>query len=298
MAVVVLDAPSNLGLRPPMAGTVPGCYKAPWALRDKGLLDRLGATDAGCVVPPRYDRGSWQSGDGVFNAAQIADYSLRLAARIDHLLSTEDFPVVLGGDCSILLGAGIAMRRRHERAGLVFVDGHSDFRHPGNSTNIGAAAGEDLALVTGRGQADLTGLAGEGAMFADADVVSLGVREGDDESAAEFAEARIAYRTAAQIRADSAVTSGAWARDRVGGIGAYWVHVDVDVLDESVMSAVDSPSPGGLAPQELADLLWVVLAAPQCAGLEVTVFDPDLDPSGVQAQMLVDVLVSALAARR
>ena len=38
------------------------------------------------------------------------------------------------------------------RIGLVFIDGHSDFRHPGNAPYVGAAAGEDLALVTGRGQ--------------------------------------------------------------------------------------------------------------------------------------------------
>lgn len=25
--IVVIDAPSNLGLRPPAPGTVPGCYK-------------------------------------------------------------------------------------------------------------------------------------------------------------------------------------------------------------------------------------------------------------------------------
>ena len=72
---VVLDGPSNLGLRPPVEGTVPGCYKLAGALRDQGILARIGAADGGCVVPPRYDRGDWKPGDGVFNAAAMASYS-------------------------------------------------------------------------------------------------------------------------------------------------------------------------------------------------------------------------------
>ena len=67
--IAVLDAPSNLGLRPPTATSVPGCAKAPGALRDKGLVARLDARDAGCLTPPRYDPGDWRPGDGVSHAA-------------------------------------------------------------------------------------------------------------------------------------------------------------------------------------------------------------------------------------
>jgi arginase len=155
----VLDAPSNLGLRPPSEGVVPGCHKLAGALRDRGFVRRLGAADAGCVTPPRYDRGGWKPGDGVFNAAAMAGYTRRLADRLGELLDAGRFPLVLGGDCSILLGAALALNRRG-RYGLAFLDGHSDFRHLGNARAVGAAAGEDLALVTGRGQDDLTDLDG------------------------------------------------------------------------------------------------------------------------------------------
>ena len=69
---VVVDAPSNLGLRPPAPGTVPGCHKLAGALREQGILRRLGAAEGGVVVPPRYDRGDWREGDGVFNAAALS----------------------------------------------------------------------------------------------------------------------------------------------------------------------------------------------------------------------------------
>ena len=58
--IAVLDAPTNLGLRPPTPTSVPGCAKAPGALRDHGLLARLQARDAGCLTPPRYDPGDFR----------------------------------------------------------------------------------------------------------------------------------------------------------------------------------------------------------------------------------------------
>ena len=79
--IAILDAPSNLGLRPPTPGSVPGCAKAPGALRDHGLVSRLGARDAGCHTPPRFDPSEWRPGDGVSQAVEIARYSIRLAER-------------------------------------------------------------------------------------------------------------------------------------------------------------------------------------------------------------------------
>ena len=96
--IAVLDAPSNLGLRPPTATSVPGCAKAPGALRDHGLLRRLNARDAGCLTPPRYDPGDWRPGDGVCHAPEISAYSRKLADRIGAILDAGEFPVVLGGD--------------------------------------------------------------------------------------------------------------------------------------------------------------------------------------------------------
>lgn len=135
--MTLLDAPSNLGSRPPEEGAPPGCYKAPWALRDRGLREAPGADDAGAVVPPRY-RATWQRGDGGRHAEAIAAYSRRLAERVGSLLDKRALVLMLGGDCSILLGSMLALRCRG-RYGLVFLDGHSDSRHPGNAADGTAA---------------------------------------------------------------------------------------------------------------------------------------------------------------
>src|SRR3954451_24159948 len=281
--IAVLDAPSNLGLRPPTATSVPGVAKAPGALRDHGLLRRLNARDAGCLTPPRYDPGDWQPGDGVCHAPEISAYSRRLADRIGAILYQGEVPVILGGDCSILLGSALAMHRLGEavggRIGLVFVDGHSDFRHPGNASYIGAAAGEDLALVTGRGQADLAAIESRRPHFRDVDVVVMGIRA-QDEYRLDLQAAGIVTRPVPTLRSEGAARSAQWARDQLVDCAGYWVHVDMDVLDPAVMPAVDAPSPGGIAFPELELLLSGLVESPHCLGIEITVFDPDYDPDG------------------
>jgi arginase len=296
--IAVLDAPSNLGLRPPTATSVPGCAKAPGALRDQGLLARLGARDAGCLTPPRYDPGDWRPGDGVAHAAEISAYSRALADRIGAIIDGGEFPVILGGDCSILIGAGIAMHRLGDavggRIGLVFVDGHSDFRHPGNASYVGAAAGEDLALVTGRGQADLAAIESRRPYFRDIDVVVLGIRA-QDEYRLDLQAAGIVTRPVPALRAEGAARSAQWARDQLVDCAGYWVHVDVDVLDPAVMPAVDAPDPGGIAFPELEILLSGLVESPHCLGVEITVFDPDYDPDGRYAAEITSAVVSGLS---
>ncbi len=296
--IAVLDAPSNLGLRPPTATSVPGCAKAPGALRDQGLLTKLGARDAGCLTPPRYDPGDWRPGDGVAHAAEIAAYSRALADRIGAIIDGGEFPVVLGGDCSILIGAGIAMHRLGDavggRIGLVFVDGHSDFRHPGNASYVGAAAGEDLALVTGRGQADLAAIESRRPYFRDIDVVVLGIRA-QDEYRLDLQAAGIVTRPVPALRAEGAARSAQWARDQLVDCAGYWVHVDVDVLDPAVMPAVDAPDPGGIAFPELELLLTGLVESPHCLGVEITVFDPDYDPDGRYASEITSAVVGGLS---
>ncbi|MEV4971158.1 arginase family protein [Streptomyces scopuliridis] len=291
--IVVIDAPSNLGLRPPAPGAVPGCYKLAGALREQRIVQRLGAFEGGVVVPPRYDRGDWQEGDGVFNAVAIAAYTPRLADRIEHHVRAGDFPLVLGGDCSIQLGASLALRRMG-RYGLAAIDGSADFRHAGNSENIGAAGGEELAIGTGRGQRDLSDLEGLRPYLRDEDVRLFGIRD-DDEDRAELARLRIPTVTVGELREwGAAELAGAVLQTLETPVtDGFWVHLDADVLDPEVMPAVDSPDAGGLMPDELAVLLRTLVRSERCVGLNVTIYDPDLDPDGTAGALLADLVVGA-----
>jgi len=291
--IIVLDAPSNLGLRPPVPGVAPGVYKLAGALRDEGIVARLGAADGGVVTPPRYLPDA--DGKTVRNGDAIAAYTRRLADRVQRITDSGAFLLVLGGDCSILLGDMLALRR-HGRYGLVFIDGHLDFRHPDNSEAIGSAAGEDLALVTGRGEARLADLEGLRPLVRDEDVIALGSRPGD-EHAAEVRGTGIAVVDMAEIGRRGAAEVGRTAAATLerAGVAGYWVHLDADVLDAAIMPAVDSPEPGGLTFGDLSGLLSALLSSTAAVGIEITVFDPDLDPEGRFARLLTDTIVGGFS---
>jgi arginase len=290
---VVVDAPSNLGLRPPSLDTMPGCWRLPQALRRAGIVARLNATDGGEVSPPAYTPE--RDATGTRNGLAIAGYSVKLADRLGDVLDAGGFPVLLGGDCSILLGAMLALRRRG-RYGLAFVDGHLDFRHPGNSGQLSAVAGEDLAVVTGRGPEPLADLEGRRPLVRDADVVALGHHDPDPAWYKDVTTATaITVVDADQIRRDGAAEAAANALAILEGrdLDGFWIHVDVDVLDREVMPAVDSPEPGGLDYQELIALLRALIASDLAVGAELTIFDPDLDRDGHLARELATAIADS-----
>jgi arginase len=227
----------------------------------------------------------------VFNATAMAAYTARLADRIAGFVEQEKFVVLLGGECSNLLGPALALKRLG-RYGVVYLDGHSDFRTVGNSPYVGAAGGEALALITGRGQADLTNLEGLGPYTRDADAVLLGIRA-DDEYVGDVEKAGIPVWPASTV-AEDPHTAARGTLQHLDHLDGFWVHLDVDILDAAIMPAVDSPDPGGIDHDQLRALLRPLLASPKCAGIDIGIFDPDLDPDGVYATELTDTLVAAL----
>src|ERR1019366_5260710 len=167
----VIDVPSPLGLRPS------GLEDAPDALRRAGLHERLGSPDAGRIDVPPYDNLS-DPETGVLNPQGIAAVARDVARAVDATLDAGRFPVLLGGDCSIVLGPLLALRRRG-RYGLAFLDGHADFQHPSDEPN-GEVASLDLAVATGRGPELLTNLDGLRPLVRDEDVALVGYRVLDD----------------------------------------------------------------------------------------------------------------------
>lgn len=301
-AIVVVDAPSNLGLRPPAPGVEPGARKLAAALRGTGFVDRLGARDAGRVDAPPYSPDA-DAATGFRNGTALAAYSRTLADRLGRLLADDAFVVVLGGDCSVLLGAGVALKRRG-RYGLAFVDAHDDYTYPRDAARYRGrytAAGLDLGLATGHGPAALTAIDGASPYFAESDVVHLGlVREAGDAAygdVARFERSPIHILDRAAIERRGAAAVGASARERLAGAGTdgYWIHVDADVLDASVMPAVDSPNGEGISFTQLRALLAALLESPRAVGLELTIYDPDLDPTGAHGRNLADAIVGAFA---
>jgi arginase len=167
MTVELVEVPCGLGLLPR------GVEKAPAALRHAGLPQRLGAHRVHTVPCPSAG-GARDEETALLRPAELIGMATRLADAIGRVLDAGALPVVVGGDCSILLGSMLALRRRG-RYGLLYVDGHADFWHP-SQDDLGEAASVDLALATGRGPSIMTNLEGLAPLVRDEDVAVLGYR--------------------------------------------------------------------------------------------------------------------------
>ena len=276
--------------------------RAPEVLRAAGLHERIGAAFVGEVPPPPYVEAI-DPATRVRNPEGIARYSVQLADALDATLGRRDsFLLVLGGDCSILLGAALALHRRG-RYGIVYIDAHPDYLTVEQSTT-GGVAGMPLALITGLGPDALVNPEGRAPLVAQRDCVVVASR--DDYQVHGAAGSRMVDGSAIrahdleEIRQRSApvVADDVLRGMETRGVDGVWIHLDVDALDSAIMPAVDSPEPDGLTRAELTDLLVPMIAHPLVCGLEVTIYDPDRDPDGHAARLLVDLLADALAPLR
>jgi arginase len=290
-STAVIGASSNLGLRPPGAGKEPGVRKLTSTLRSRGIVSCLDALDGSRVTPPYSPDVDPET--TIINGEAVMEFSVDLAGKVGAVLGDGHRPLVLGRDCSILIGDMLALRSLG-RFGLVFLDGHVDFRHPGNSEMASAAAGAELALVSGRGPERLTCSDGSKPLVRETDTFALGERE-DDPEARDVADTGIEVWDLSAVRKIGPGEVAAWAIEtlKANGVDGFWIHLDVDGLDDEVMPAVDFRRPGGLSYAELVELLRVFLRSDLAVGMQVTIFNPESDPTGEIAEELTSAVVAA-----
>src|SRR5262245_50231074 len=132
-SIALVGAPSSIGIRPYDDGTARHVDQAPEVLRERGLVSRLDAMDLGDVVPPPY-QDYVRPPNRARNERQVLEYSRSLGDRVAAATSAGRFAVVLGGDCSVVLGCLLGARRTAGGPiGLVYIDAHADFATPEES---------------------------------------------------------------------------------------------------------------------------------------------------------------------
>lgn len=281
------------------SGTTRGEARAPATLRDAGLAE-VSTQDAG-DVDAVVDDPTRDPTVGVIGFRQIVRASEEIRTAVGGVLEAGQRPLVVGGDCTILIGIMAAVRERLGRTGLAFLDGHVDY-FGGETSPSGEAADMELAFVTGNGPQRLTNLGGGPPPIVEPDeVVVIGHRaDTDEESRREVAlvDERIQLVEARAVGRGDPERLGRYVAQRLGAqAGRYWVHFDVDVFDEKEMPAVTYPQPDGLDWEEVEALLRPLAASPALVGLSVADFVPDKDSDGRHARRLVDLLDSLLVRR-
>lgn len=240
----------------------------------------------------------------MLNGPALRDATGSLARAVADVIGRDEIPIVLAGDCSVilggLLGTRLAMRSRglSDRTALLFIDGHVDFYQPAESPT-GEVADMDLALATGRGPAILTVFDGQTQLVLDEDVVAVGARDGEERANAGSQDIRTTRITLLELaairqRGIDAVADEALKVLVGGNTSRFWCHIDADVLDDDVMPAVDYRQADGLTPAELTALLNRAIKTERMAGLSVAIYNPALDPSGAGARLLVEIVTAGL----
>jgi arginase len=275
----------------------PGPERAPFALREAGLLDALRA--GGAVVVNLSDLSLFPYRDDpehprARNADVVACAARAAADEMTRALS-EGFTLVLGGDCALLAGtlAG-AKRFLGQPVGVVFLDADADLNTP-ETTPSGRLHGMALALALGRGPREI---AGDAPVVAPEHVALVGFRVLDPGERGDLGHLGLALPARA-ARTLGMRTTASLALDGVeNGDGPILVHLDVDLLDPSDMAAKEPLAPGpGLSWDEASDLLTALLASPRVVALQVTEFNPSLDPDGTAARKLVAIIARAVLRR-
>lgn len=291
MTVKILGVPiDSVGGR---VGTTFG----PAALRAAGIVEALDAEDLGdldvSVDPPVRDPETGIVGsDSVLEVTRtVRD---ELARRADPAAKT----VVLGGCCTLAVGAIAGLRDRFGEIGVVYVDGHLDL-YDGRNSPTGEAADMPLAVALGLGPPAWVEAAGVAPLLRPSDVALLGFR--DLEEARGFGSitprelpGMMAVDTPGLRRVGPRVAASNARQAVAPGERRFFVFVDLDVLDEAVFPN-DAPVPEGLDWPELADLLTPLVGDAACLGIAIDCFNPGRDPDGASARRIVELLRATFA---
>jgi arginase len=291
--IQIVTAASILGLKPS------GVEKLPATVLDLQLASRLSSINPIIDVPVLNHLYSTSRDEStkVLNVEPLKVFSKDLCNTVRRIVSPDKFTLVLGGDCSILIGimAGLKSRGKY---GLIFMDAHADFYQPEKSIT-GEAADMELALITGRGPLTLTDIDHLTPYVNDENVIHLGQRDMEETrkyNSQDIRQTAIKCIDEKEIRQldirETIVNVDKFVRQMK--VDGFWIHFDTDVISDEDNPAVDYRLPGGLSVDQCQVLLKNFVEKYPVVGMSVTIFNPSLDNEGTVASKLTTLLVDVL----
>jgi arginase len=156
----------------PAGGVACGTELSPAVLRDLGLIGRLAALDAGDLAV-RITGPGREEVSGIVGWPSVGAAVTAIRSAVSQLLSEGRRPLVLGGCCTLLMGAAAAARDVLGRVGLAYVDGHVDV-YDNRTSPTGEAADMPVAALLGLGWPGLLDTMGATPVVAGRDIVVTG----------------------------------------------------------------------------------------------------------------------------
>ncbi|GAA4180489.1 arginase family protein [Gryllotalpicola koreensis] len=204
-------------------------------------------------------------GTGVNRYSSIHAIKQQVEAVLDTFADDETV-ITVGGDCGADLAGATRAAERYDDLALVWFDAHGDLNTPDSSPS-GTFSGMVLRTILGDGA---EGLAPQPAPLSPERVVHAGARDLDDAEVEYLASSDIRSLSVDQLSSPDALVEAALAT----GASRVYIHVDLDVLDPSVIEGVGYPEPFGLSIDELTGAIRALRGRLQLVGGAVTGFAP------------------------
>lgn len=303
MAVKITRQASKIALlgAPVSAGAhAPGPERAPLALRQAGLVERLMAagfevTDMGDI--PQHAFAVDDESPRARNIRSVVAANLALKPHVELAVKSGALPVILGGDCTIALGVIASVKRYFPHVGLLYCDGHADLNTPATSPS-GFLEGMVVAHIAGKGSPELVRITTDPPLVREPDITLFGTARLDPGEEKFLAQSPMRKYAADEIAAAEPGVLARRALERLqGGSKQIILHFNVDMIASSDFPASSFGAPGGLSLEHTRAALAVFCAATNLAAVIVTEYIPEKDPGGSAARQLMELLAVALAAR-
>jgi arginase len=292
--IALIGAPSSA------AAFLAGSEKAPAALRAAGLVEKL--QNAGYEVvdhgdcPPRLFADDDEHRRARNLPAIVAGLN-DLKARAEVAIKSGALVLVLGGDCSQVIGLLTGARRYYKNISLLWFDRDADLNTPA-STPSGRIDGMVVANIIGKGAPELTRFWGDGALVREPDVLLFGLERVDPPEQEFLSRSPMRHTYLADIQRKGAARS---AQDALTQLHAdtreFVVHLDTDVLDVAELPSVNVPGTAGLRVADARIILQEIAKKKNLLALDIAQYNPDRDSDGAGAKKLVELLVDVLTAR-
>ncbi len=272
-----------------------GSERGPAKLRELGLAE-LCDSDAGDLVV-RIRGEERDSVTGIVGSADVLRTTAAIRQATAATIGAGERPLLAGGCCAELPGALAGARDVLGRIGVAYLDGHLDL-YDGLTSPTGEAADMPLSVTLGWGPAAWVTACG-GASARPQDVVPIGHRDPDELPTFERLTPKLGdgfrHMSMDGVKADGPAAVGERvASSLAAGAGRFWLHLDVDVLDEDVFPATDYLMPDGLDMDELVALMRPFGSSAALAGVSIGCYNPEKDPGDACGHALVDAFNSVL----
>src|ERR1700750_798265 len=244
-----MNATVTIGVPIDSVGRSGGTETAPAVRRELGRTEALGARDEGDLAV-RIRGEERDPVTGLVASDDVLATTRAVRGAVADSSGLGGRPFLIGGCCAELPGALAGARDAlGAPLGLAHVDGHLDL-YDGETSTTGEAADMPIAVARGLGPAAWVDVAG-GASTTPERTALVGFRDRAEALAdgmrqpEELVRPPLLYGTD-ELRLVGVATTAVNLAARLDTAGPYWLHLDVDVLDEAVFPATDYLQAGGL----------------------------------------------------